>query len=408
MVKNIKILFIFFLISSLPTVSYSEKNNNRIVEQSDPFGSLLQPNEPKIDEPLQAKIPELELATVNLKFLEAEDLQRAVSVMSSEYGSVEVNSKTNTLMICDIPEKVERIIDQIKKADQKPDQVMIEVVIIDVQLEDESEIGVNWDILSTENYDLSLRQNLSFTERLQSTNPTDENIGNATAFVTQGTGTDLAVVSGTVRNLVHAIQDKKDVEIIASPRVMVVSGDEASIESKQEIPFNEIINTSEGGELSQTGFKDVGVKLRVRATVVDNNNIQLYVNTEDKVSTGQSSAGVPIVDARVAETSLLLNDGQIVAMGGLRRKEDKKQNQQVPFFGDLPLIGFLFRANKDVTTDSELVVLLSPHIYKGEEITNAMMTKYDSIKNYSLLTEKVKEEEKESQQSNLLENSIEE
>ena len=71
--------------------------------------------------------------------------------MSSEYGSIGVDENTNSLIICDTEENLEKILAEIKKADQTPKQIMIEVVIVDVQLKNDTEIGVDWDLLSTEN-----------------------------------------------------------------------------------------------------------------------------------------------------------------------------------------------------------------------------------------------------------------
>jgi type IV pilus assembly protein PilQ len=104
--------------------------------------------------------------------------------MSSEFGTVAVNQKNNSLIICDTKENLASILSEIEKADRTPQQIMIEVVIVDVQLRDATEIGVNWDILSDKNYDIAYRQN--FTSRLGSTVADGETIGNATAFNTTG------------------------------------------------------------------------------------------------------------------------------------------------------------------------------------------------------------------------------
>ncbi len=88
------------------------------------------------------------LETVTLKFLDAKNLKQAINKMSSEYGSIATNQKTNSLIVCDTKEYLARILTEIKKADKTPQQIMIEVVLLDVQLDDDTEIGINWDILS--------------------------------------------------------------------------------------------------------------------------------------------------------------------------------------------------------------------------------------------------------------------
>jgi type II secretory pathway component GspD/PulD (secretin) len=100
---------------------------------------------------------------------------------------------------------------------------------------------------------------------------------------------------------------------------------------------------------------------------------------------------VPIVDTRHATTSLLLRDGQTVVIGGLRRVETVKEVSLIPILGDLPLVGLLFRSTSKVTTRSELVVLLSPRIFKEEPIPQAVLAEHKMIRERSLLSERHRE-----------------
>ena len=323
--------------------------------------------------------PELFVKTITLKFLDAKSLKQAIDKMSSTYGTIAINEKNNSLIVCDTKEQLEKISSEIRKADRTPHQIIIEVVIVDVQLSDDTEVGVNWDILSDKTYDIGYRQN--FTTRLGSTIENEANIGNATAFNSTGLGGDFSVISGTIRNVISLLQQKKDVEILASPRVMVLSGKTASIEAVRELPYNEITDTSGGGSMSSTEFKKVGVTLNVAATLTDDNLIFLTVNSEQNVVVGESVTEVPIIDTRNASSEVLLQDGQVVIMGGLRRKELTKQNTQIPILGDIPLIGLLFKYTNTVVTNTELIVFLSPHIYKEEEsIPEDAMEKFREIK----------------------------
>jgi len=299
------------------------------------------------------------------------------------------------LIICDTIGNLEKIVAEIGKADKTPQQIMVEVVIIDVQLSDDTEIGINWDFLSNEPQNVTYRQN--FTTRLGWNIP-DPNNEKATDFNTTGLGGDFSVINNNIRNVVAMLQQKKDVEIIASPRVMVVSGKTASIEAVRELPYNEIVDTSMGGSMSSTQFKKVGVSLDVTATLTEDNLIFLTVDSEQNVTVGESLTNVPIIDTRNTRSELLLKDGQLVIMGGLRRKERTKQSNQIPILGDIPLIGLLFKYTNTVVTNTELIVFLSPHIYKeGEPIPEDAMEKYREIKDRPMpsLVEKVKDAKKQ-------------
>ncbi len=336
---------------------------------------------------LMEERPELVLETVVLKFLDATSLKTVLDKMVTPFGMVAVNQKNNSVVVCDTAENIARLLTEIRKADRIPQQVMVEVVILDVQLKDDTEIGINWDLLSDRRYDIAYRQNLS-GGRLRSTVESAETIGNATAFNTVGMGGDISVITGSVRYVLHALQQTRDVDILASPSTLVVSGQSATIQAVEEIPYKELIDSATGGQeaLSTTQFKEVGVTLQVTATVTDGNNIFVTVTAEQNVRTGVSEQGVPVVDTRRANTSLLLEDGQIVVMGGLRRQEKTLEVSQIPLLGDLPLIGHLFRNRRTVTNRSELVVLLSPHIDRGEPIPDPVAARREAIRGASLLS----------------------
>jgi flagellar biosynthesis GTPase FlhF len=386
----LRIILIFIVCCTLgqtqPMVNAQDQSSE--VGRDNPFAKITRISRPigsvdsKPSELIKEEPPELFMQTIMLKFLNARSLKEALDNMCSEYGTIATNEENNSIIVCDTKENLERIVTEIKKADKTPQQILVEVVIVDVQLSDDTEIGVNWDILSDKNYDIGYRQN--FTNRLGA-NP--EEPGDISSFNTTGTGGDFSVISGTIRNVLAMLQKKREIEILASPRVMVVSGKTASIEAVSELPYNEITNTSEGGLLSSTQFKKVGVKLNVTATLTEDNLIFLSVDSEQSVPVGESIAQVPIIDTRNTASELLLKDGQVVIIGGLRRKETTKEINQIPILGDIPLIGFLFRYIHNVINNTELIVLLSPHIYKeGEPIPEDMMDKYKEIKDRPILS----------------------
>ncbi|MBN2590290.1 MAG: hypothetical protein JXA96_10545 [Sedimentisphaerales bacterium] len=363
-------------------LSESELNN-------DPFAELTMGSQPYAQENISSvpiienTEPNLFIETIVLKFLDAESLMQIVEKMNSVYGKVSINEKNNSLIVCDSRERLDRILEEIRKADKTPQQIMIEVVIVDVQLNDDTEIGVNWDILSSDRYDYEYRQNFSLS-RIGTTVEDATTIGNGSAFNTTGLGGAFSIISSSVRNVLNLIQQKRDVKILASPRVMMVSGEQASIEAIEEIPYTEVIDTAGGGAgaLTTTSFKNVGIKLKVQATITDSNNIFLLVDTEQNVTSGQSDTEIPIVDTRKATTSLMLRDAQTVIFGGLRRQEKTKEVSQIPILGDIPIIGFIFKSTNTITKNSELIVFLSPRIYKGEPVGD------DEMKEYKKITEK--------------------
>ena len=313
--------------------------------------------------------PDIFMESVMLNFLQAENLATVISKMNSRYGTVSTDVLTNTVIICDTREKLDTIIAEIKKVDRTPRQVLIEVVIVDVQLDDDTEIGVNWDYLSTAAHAENYQQNLINTLGSSLTNA----------------GAGFGIIQNNITTTIHALQETKNVEILASPTVIVVSGQQAIIKTVEKIPYTKLTDSAAAGQnaLSTTEFEDVGITLTVTAVITDENKILLKVTPEQSVDTGVTglSGDVPIIDERMVSTTLLLEDSQVVVMGGLRRKETTITQDKVPLFGDLPLIGFLFSNDKTVVKDSELLVFLSPHIYTDKFAPNArQMQRFNELR----------------------------
>ncbi|MHC4708740.1 MAG: secretin N-terminal domain-containing protein, partial [Planctomycetota bacterium] len=205
-----KIIFCFMIFSVCLGTSQLVQAASDVplaVGRDNPFADIPRPLKPVVNpvvDPTEAmaEAPDLFVGTATLKFLDAENLKDAVKMMSSPWGSIAVNAKNNSLIVCDTKERLARIISEIKKADKTPPQIVIEVVILDVQLTDDTEMGINWDILSDKRYDIGYRQNFT-TSRLLSTVEDADTIGDASAFNTRGLGGDFSIISGTVRNVVH-------------------------------------------------------------------------------------------------------------------------------------------------------------------------------------------------------------
>jgi len=357
------------MLSDYGTMAANPKSNSLIIcDTRDNLARIL--GEIKKADKTQQQIMFVE--TVTLKFLKAKNLKNALDKMSSKRGSIAIDDNTNSLIICDTKDSLEKILAEIKKADKTPEQIMIEVVILDVQLENDTEIGVNWDRLFDPARDESYSQLL------------------VTTLSTTGvTGADFSLIKTSISGTIHALQETRDIEILASPRALVVSGEQAQIQTVEEIPYRELIDTAAGGEaaLTSTEFREVGVTLKVKATVTDERKILLVIESEQSVNTGEEGIqDVPIIDKRLAKTTLLMDDGQIVAMGGLRRKETKFIVNKIPILGDLPLVGMFFSNDQKIANEYELLILISPHIYKGEPIDDEQMKKFNELRERPMLS----------------------
>jgi type II secretory pathway component GspD/PulD (secretin) len=172
--------------------------------------------------------------------------------------------------------------------------------------------------------------------------------------------------------LLRAQKENVDAKLLANPRILVLDNQKANIKIITEIPYQQLTDTSGGGSIGTTAFREVGVELEVIPHITREGIVRLQLKPKFSVQTGTvlvSALSQPVVDKREADTTLLVESGQTVVLGGLRKQEATKQVNKIPFLGDLPLIGVLFRFEGEDTTTSELVVFITPRIIEKPVLT---------------------------------------
>jgi general secretion pathway protein D len=185
--------------------------------------------------------------------------------------------------------------------------------------------------------------------------------------------------------LLRAERENVDAKLLANPRVLVLNDEKATLKIVSEIPYQELQESSLGGSIGSTAFREVGVELEVTAHLaVRDQMIRLQLRPVFSVVTGEVQvAGIgvtypqPVVDRREANTTLIVKNGQTVVLGGLKKKEVSKQINKVPLLGDLPLAGSLFRFKAEETVNSELLVFIRPWIVEQPALSEGETRAYN-------------------------------
>jgi len=164
--------------------------------------------------------------------------------------------------------------------------------------------------------------------------------------------------------LISAEQENINAKLLANPRILVLDNETALFDIITQHPYVE--RTISGETITETiKYKDVGTKLQVTPHVTRDGMLRLHIVPEFGVKVRDvalESGDVPVIDTRSIDTIALVEHGQTVVLGGLRKKEVTQQTNKVPLLGDLPLIGALFRFEGEDTTNSEIVVFIKPQI----------------------------------------------
>jgi type II secretory pathway component GspD/PulD (secretin) len=254
------------------------------------------------------------------------------------------NRKTQeTLVVEDLPPYLDRVAEFLAHADVPPRQVLIEAHVMQIDLKDENRHGVN----------------LSYLSEIAGKDLSIELRGMANPLATQAVlftfnGTDLS-------SLLELLKTTTDSKTLASPRVLVVNGQEARIQVGAQLGFR-VTTTTQTSTMESVNFLDVGVVLRVTPRISPAGDVLMHVKPE--VSSGQvnPTTGLPEEETTEVETDILLHDGQGVVIGGLIQENASDVQNKLPLLGDLPLIGRLFQHRVNNKSRSEIVIALVPRV----------------------------------------------
>jgi type IV pilus assembly protein PilQ len=291
----------------------------------------------------------------NLNFANAKQMEKTVSNLVSSGGKVGIDEGLNSIVVTDTTANLEQIRQAVGKLDVKAPQVMIEALIVNVKLTDELKMGIDWTKLGTStNY---LTQGLSITGN---SNP----YGKVTFSTTSG--------NWNFQGLIDFIETNKDVRILANPKVLVLNNRTATIKTVKEIPYRELSETSGGGKIGTTAFKEAGVSLEVTPQITNDGYIIMTIKPEQSAQIDTfiiENSETPVIELRKTSTTLCVKDGQTIIIGGLRERQPSVQESKIPILGDIPLIGVLFRKVYTDLIESELGVFITPHIYTDGELS---------------------------------------
>ncbi|MBN1456733.1 MAG: hypothetical protein JW912_02650 [Sedimentisphaerales bacterium] len=151
-------------------------------------------------------------------------------------------------------------------------------------------------------------------------------------------------------------------QLLANPRIMVVDNQPANFEIVREVPYTELSETSDGGNMTSTKFMPVGVKLNVTPHIARDGLIRLEIEPEFSTIVSLDINGAPTMDTRRARTTAMVHDGETIVLGGLRKKSTNKGVDKFPLLGDLPVVGGLFRNEHESEVTRELILFITSKI----------------------------------------------
>ncbi|AUC87098.1 MAG: type IV pilus secretin PilQ [Alteromonas sp.] len=284
----------------------------------------------------------------------------------SDRGGVTVDERTNTLLIRDTLESIDEARKTIEVLDIPVKQVLIESRMVTVLDNVDEQLGVRWGFSDRQD-DNGVSGSLEGADTIAGgIAPTINDRLNVNLPVSSAAGTIgfqiASLIDGTILDLeLSALESENKGEIIASPRITVANQHEAYIEQGTEIPF--VQATSSGATAVE--FKKAVLSLKVTPHITPDNRIilDLVVTQDTRGETVSTSTGDAVaIDTQEIQTQVLVENGETIVLGGIFQQTSNDGVNKVPLFGDLPVLGALFRNTTTLQQKRELLIFVTPKI----------------------------------------------
>lgn len=337
-----------------------------------------------------------------LNYSKAEDVAAAIESTITERGSIKFDTKTNTIIVTDTPTNLYKVQEVIGRLDRRTQQVAIETKIIEARLKDEDQLGIDWSVEvsasgsarpTTFPFDRSEIpfSNSGKNESIDGYFPLGDSLtdfpsitspvfpyASADSF-TFGT-LDFTGLQATLRLL----DEITDTSILSNPTITTLNNQEAKVVvgSVFNIPTYE--RNDQTGKMEITGYteKDIGIILTVIPHVNEAKDIVVTLRPEvsafdqwDNFGSGDNAIQAPRFTTRTAETQVMIKNGQTIVIGGLRENQTVKIDKKVPFLGDIPLFGELFKYKDDSIETKDLLIFVTVKLIEEGQDDKALMEK---------------------------------
>jgi type IV pilus secretin PilQ/predicted competence protein len=326
------------------------------------------------DDELQSKriVEELEppvTRTIQLNYARAEELKTNMEKLLTKQGRLDIDRRTNTIIIKDVSATVAEILDLIRRLDSQTRQVSIDTRIVETSRTFLQELGVRWGGFVNQDTGVKFPRQVELSGR-QGPTPVGGNFAVDLPTLTQppalALGFSLISNSSVIDLELQALERTGRGRIISNPKVATLDNKEAIIESGDEVPFKT--------ESAETGpkveFKDAKITLRVTPHISPDDYVLLEIDAAKKeVDFTRTVEGNPTITSRQSKTSILVKDGATAVIGGLFKRTTADSREGIPGLSKVPYIGWLFKTNQTREDNDDLLFFITPRIIRDRQET---------------------------------------
>jgi type IV pilus secretin PilQ/predicted competence protein len=297
----------------------------------------------------QEELLALETRIVPVHYANGAELQETLGKIVSSRGQVQVDPRTNSLILTDIGPRLDQLEEMVKRLDSETVQVEIAAKIVDVDATVARQLGISWGGTDLHSSDARASGSVSLQPGDLLDPAGDVRIGFLRSF-------------GQIEARLQALEDERKAEIVSTPRITTVDNRMARILVGKQVPL--ITQDFAGNAITE--LKKVGMALEVTPHINGNNEITMDLHPEiSDLASESATAGGIIFTTTEADTRVMVQDGETAVIGGLIRDGKLISERGVPLLKDIPLIGRLFRTSDRRVEKRELLIFVTPRIVRG-------------------------------------------
>jgi type II secretory pathway component GspD/PulD (secretin) len=270
------------------------------------------------------------------------------------------------IVITDHPENQERIRQLIKEVDRRPQQILVEATILEVELTENNSLGVDFTILGGVNLNSS---SSGSSGSIPGAISSISHIPSAIGVSQQNGNFQFGVIGSDIAVFLNALETVANTTVLSNPKVLTLDKQEGKVHIGETIYFEGTNTATATTNTVTVNSLDTGVTLDFKPYIGDDGYIRMEIDPSDSTPVGQATLAnglPPNVNANEVTANIMVKDGHTVMIGGLFSDNSSSNKSQVPFLGDLPLAGALFKQQADNTDRKEIIFLLTPHIVKDD------------------------------------------
>jgi len=304
----------------------------------------------------------LRLGMVTLHYANAEEIKDSLEKMLTERGNIDVDMRTNSLLVNDITERVDLITEMAVQLDSQTPQVEINARLVDMNVRATQELGINWGVANFSPSGGNMAGSMTVDNSFQ--NPS----------------LDLKVATvqdwGELMMKVQALEQSNDAHLISNPVITTTDNREAKILVGQKIPL--IVADEAGNAITQ--LTTIGIMLQVTPHINSEDRITLDIHNEVSDLSSQATVqGGVIINTSESDTRVVVQDGETAIVAGLIRKVESELESGIPLLKDIPLLGSLFKHSSKTRDHRELVIFVTPHIVTDEYIRRSKLVEEGNV-----------------------------